>query len=120
MTTPITGQYLPGEDITPHNINQIREQIHEELQSKESNPSSSYKTASPNLQDLNKEVNVSYKKSVEDTKRIIDTFREKTAKYPKHISYEGSMVLCVLLSMKKVAVVSMNGLPSIDQELIRS
>lgn len=58
-------------------------------------------------------------KSVEETKQIMSTFQTKMKDYPKHMSYEGSMVLCVLLSMKKVAAVSMRNVPSVDQVLIR-
>lgn len=59
-------------------------------------------------------------KRFEETKRLIETFKEKVANYPKHMSYEGSMVLCVLLSMKTVAAVSMQNIPSVDQALIKS
>jgi len=55
-----------------------------------------------------------------ETEKLITTFRKKMADYPKHMSYEGSMVLCVLLSMKRVAAVSMRNIPSVDQTLIRS
>lgn len=56
----------------------------------------------------------------DETKKLVDNFREKVANYPKHMSYEGSMVLCVLLSMKKVASVNMQNIPSVDQTLIKS
>lgn len=59
------------------------------------------------------------RKAFEETKKIIDTFREKTASYPKYISYEGSMVLCVMLSMKNEAAVHITNLPQIDQGVIK-
>ena len=59
-------------------------------------------------------------KRFSETKKMIETFREKVAKYPKHLSYEGSMVLCVLLSMKEIAHPSLNNLPMVDQTLIRA
>ena len=58
-------------------------------------------------------------KAIQETEKLISTFRQKMADYPKCMSYEGSMVLCVLLSMKKVAAVSMRNIPSVDQALIR-
>lgn len=60
------------------------------------------------------------KKSLEETKKMIENFRDKVAKYPKHISYEGSMVLCVMLSMKAEAHPHISNLPMVDQQLIRS
>lgn len=60
------------------------------------------------------------RKNLEETKKMIQNFHEKVAKYPKHLSYEGSMVLCVLLSMKSTAYPSLNNLPMVDQTLIRA
>jgi hypothetical protein len=60
------------------------------------------------------------RRKMEEVKQLVQTFHEKVANYPKHMSYEGSMVLCVLLSMKKVAAVGMRNIPSVDQTLIRS
>jgi hypothetical protein len=54
----------------------------------------------------------------DETKKLVDNFREKTANYPRHFSHEGSTVICVLLSMTSVATISFDNLPSIDQELI--
>jgi hypothetical protein len=59
------------------------------------------------------------KKSYEETKKIVDTFRDKMANPPKYMSYEGSMVVCVLLSMESPATVRMKGLPAVDQELVK-
>lgn len=60
------------------------------------------------------------RKSFEETKKLIENFREKTAKYPKYISYEGSAVLCVLLSLSPKATTCITGLPSSDQKIISS
>ncbi len=60
------------------------------------------------------------KKSLEETKKLITNFKEKVAKYPKHLSYEGSVVICVMLSMKEVAYPDIANLPLVDQTLIRS
>lgn len=59
-------------------------------------------------------------KNFEETKKIVEIFREKTAIYPKYISYEGAMVICVMLSMKDVAKLHISNLPVVDQEVIRS
>ena len=59
------------------------------------------------------------RKAFEETKKLVDNFREKVLNYPKRISYEGSMVLCVLLSMTESAKVHISGLPAIDQETIK-
>lgn len=45
---------------------------------------------------------------------------KKTITFPKHLSYEGSVVLCVMLSMNEVAHPYLSNLPSSDQALIRS
>lgn len=71
------------------------------------------------LRERNSDPTISSRKSVEDTKKLLNNFREKTANYPKYISYEGSMVLCVLLSMKPLAAVNMCNLPMVDQSQIR-
>ena len=59
-------------------------------------------------------------KSVEKTKNLIINFKDKLATYPKHLSYDGSVVLCVMLSMKKVAYPDLVNLPMDDQTLIKS
>lgn len=59
-------------------------------------------------------------KRLEETRELIKNFKEKVAKYPKHLSYEGSMVLCVMLSMKEPSHPSLNNLPMVDQQLIRA
>lgn len=60
------------------------------------------------------------KRSVEETKKLITNFKEKVANYPKHLSYEGSVVLCVMLSMEETAFPNITNLPMVDQTLIRS
>jgi len=60
-------------------------------------------------------------KNIDDTKRMLTEVNEKMSNYPKHhLSYEGSMVVCVLLSMQEFVDVPLNSLPQIDQKLIRS
>ena len=55
---------------------------------------------------------------VEETKKMLNNFKDKVANYPKRISYEGSMVLCVLLALSPTATVNIMGLPSEDQKII--
>lgn len=60
-------------------------------------------------------------KNFEETKQLIQSVNEKMASYPKHyLSYEGSMVVCVLLSMHESANVPLSSLPQKDQTLIKS
>lgn len=59
-------------------------------------------------------------KLVEETKKTIENFQEKMANWPKHISYEGSVVLCVLLSMNEVAHTHVGNLPVADYQVLRS
>ena len=59
-------------------------------------------------------------RNFEETKKLITNFKDKVANYPKYISYEGSMVLCVLLSMNNIAKVNLSNLPAIDQNLIKT
>lgn len=49
-----------------------------------------------------------------------ENFKSKIMTFPKHLSYEGSVVLCVLLSMNEVAYPNMVNLPIADQTLIKS
>lgn len=58
-------------------------------------------------------------KNLEETKEMLKTFRKKVANYPKHLSYEGSMVLCVLLALNSTANAKIFNLPQIDQSLIK-
>jgi hypothetical protein len=60
------------------------------------------------------------KKTLAETKKMIENFRDNLAKYPKHLSYEGSTVLFVLLSLKAEAQVYLNNLPSVDSVTLRT
>lgn len=55
-----------------------------------------------------------------ETKKITDTFSKKMESYPKHLSYEGSVVLCSLIGLKQNNNINLNGLPKSDVELIHS
>jgi len=57
------------------------------------------------------------KKSIAESKRIIEHFKEQLVAYPKYLSYEGSVVLCVILSIEDTNV-KIGGLPKVDQDLI--
>lgn len=115
-----------GNDIQPENpptnTPQVTSEIFSDLKEQRTNALSAAKKeleeAFPSEEEVQSR-NISSRKSVEDTKKLLNNFREKTANYPKYISYEGSMVLCVLLSMKPVAAVSMCNLPMVDQSQIR-
>jgi hypothetical protein len=63
--------------------------------------------------------NPNWEKNLKETKKVMTNFREKVATYPKHISHEGSTVLCVLLSIEPNPSIRMDGLPAIDKEVIR-
>jgi hypothetical protein len=57
----------------------------------------------------------------EETSRYIhDPPAEKISNYPKYLSYEGSMVICVLLSMKDIVRPSISNLPAVDQMLLKT
>lgn len=58
--------------------------------------------------------------AIEDAKRVRENFKSKMASFPKHLSYEGSVVLCVMLSMNEVAYPNMSNLPMSDQNLIKN
>jgi len=58
------------------------------------------------------------KKNIADTKKLMDNFREKVATYPKHLSYEGSVVLCVMISIGNTIGITLDGLPKTDCDLI--
>lgn len=130
MSTPQVGQFLANEEITPQNINQIREQIQEDLKSKSLSPSISEDkteeqcTVEEVLEQLDAEKRIKEApkvppKSLKETKELLTNFHKKMADYPKRLSYEGSMVLCVLLAMKRVATVNIGNMPVADQKLIR-
>jgi len=58
-------------------------------------------------------------KNFQETKKLIENVSEKIANYPKYMSYEGSMVVCVMLSLHREVDVPLNSLPQIDQALIK-
>lgn len=60
------------------------------------------------------------RQSYDKTKKIIDNFRNKLANYPDYISYEGSMVICVMLSLHPKVKIPMISLPQVDQKFINS
>lgn len=60
------------------------------------------------------------KKAIEDSRKLIESFAQNLKNYPKHLSYEGSVVLCVMVSINETESISINGLPSVDRELIIS
>jgi hypothetical protein len=64
--------------------------------------------------------NSSKQKSIAESKKIIETFTKNMESYPKHLSYEGSVVLCSLIGLKQNNNISLNGLPKTDVELIYS
>lgn len=59
------------------------------------------------------------KKSIEETKKLLENFRDKVAQYPKHLSYDASTVICVLLSLNSNPEVLMQNLPIEDQAIIK-
>jgi len=60
-------------------------------------------------------------KNFVETKKLLDTCREKMSNYPKYLSYEGSAVLCVMLSLKPdAATAHISNLPLVDQQTIRA
>ncbi len=58
--------------------------------------------------------------SVAESKRILENFKEKLSNYPKHLSYEGSVVLCSLIGLNQTGNINLSGLPKTDVELIYS
>lgn len=60
------------------------------------------------------------KKAIEESRKLIESFAQNLKNYPKHLSYEGSVVLCVMVSINETESISINGLPSVDRELILS
>ena len=60
------------------------------------------------------------KKSIEESRKLIDTFKEKLGSYPRVLTYEGSVVLCVALSINEGNGINLNGLPQVDREMILS
>lgn len=60
------------------------------------------------------------KKSIEESRKLLDTFKEKVATYPKCLTYEGAVVLCVMLSVNVADRFNLDGLPAEDKSLIIS
>lgn len=58
-------------------------------------------------------------KNFQESKELIQNFKSNIANYPKHLSYEGSMVVCVMLSMHNEVDVPLVSLPQVDQQLIK-
>src|ERR1017187_2472473 len=48
------------------------------------------------------------KKSIEESRKLIDTFKEKLGSYPRVLTYEGSVVLCVALSINEGNGINLN------------
>ena len=60
------------------------------------------------------------KKAIEESRKLINTFSKNLATYPKPLTYEGSVVFCVAISVSDGTSVNLNGLPQIDKETIFS
>jgi len=60
------------------------------------------------------------KKSIEESRKLLDTFKEKVATYPKCLTYEGAVVLCVMLSVNVADRFNLDGMPIGDKALIVS
>ena len=71
------------------------------------------------LKDVKNAIHPSQEK-VEETKEMLKNFKEKVANYPKYLTYEGSVVLCVMLSINESKNINLNGLPLEDKTLILS
>lgn len=59
-------------------------------------------------------------KSIEESKKLLTSFKENLATYPKPLTYEGSVVFCVAISVSEGTGISLQGLPQSDRELILS
>lgn len=55
---------------------------------------------------------------VDEAKKLIQNFKDKMSNYPKYMSYEGSMVLCVMLSLNPSIIIPLENLPENDQNSI--
>jgi hypothetical protein len=60
------------------------------------------------------------RKSIEESKKLIESFKEKLGAYPKYLTYEGSVVLCVMVSINEGEGINISGLPQVDRDLIIS
>jgi hypothetical protein len=60
------------------------------------------------------------KKAIEESRKLIDKFSKNLATYPKPLTYEGSVVFCVAISVSEGTSINLNGLPQVDRELVLS
>src|ERR1035438_7593779 len=59
-------------------------------------------------------------KNLIETKKLIETFNDNLKNYPKVLTYEGSVVFCVAIAVNEGESINIEGLPSVDRELILS
>jgi hypothetical protein len=59
-------------------------------------------------------------KSIEESRKLLDTFNDKLKNYPKYLTYEGAVVLCVMVSVNEGESINLNGMPLEDKALILS
>ena len=59
-------------------------------------------------------------KSIEESRKLLDTFNDKLKNYPKILTYEGAVVLCVMVSVNEGESINLNGMPMEDKVLILS
>ena len=59
-------------------------------------------------------------KSIGESKKLLTSFKENLATYPKPLTYEGAVVFCVAISVNEGTSISLNGLPQVDRELVLS
>lgn len=60
------------------------------------------------------------KRAIEESRKLIDTLSKNLATYPKPLTYEGSVVFCVAISVNEGTSISLQGLPQTDRELVLS
>ena len=60
------------------------------------------------------------KKAIEESRKLLETFSKNLATYPKLLTYEGSVVFCVAISVNEGTSINLNGLPQVDKEAIIS
>ena len=59
-------------------------------------------------------------KSIEESRKLLDSFNDKLKNYPKVLTYEGAVVLCVMVSVNEGESINLNGMPLEDKALILS
>jgi hypothetical protein len=57
-------------------------------------------------------------KSIAESKKLLTNFKESLEKYPKYLTYEGSVVLCVAVSVNEGKAINLGGLPQSDRDTI--